>query len=161
MPPSAPARAVSLSAWPQGRSDSAVAVFLLDLDGFKPVNDRHGHDVGDELLKAVAQRLKRTLRASDLVSRLGGDEFVVMACGLAGEAEAMALGRKLLDAFDLPFEVAGQRCKVGLTIGFALSPHDGLEANDLLKRADAAMYAGKQAGRHQLRRGAASPGLVT
>ncbi|MBP6898956.1 MAG: GGDEF domain-containing protein [Burkholderiaceae bacterium] len=148
-------------ALPQGRSDSAVAVFLLDLDGFKPVNDRHGHDVGDELLKAVAQRLKRTLRASDLVSRLGGDEFVVMACGLAGEAEAMALGRKLLDAFDLPFEVAGQRCKVGLTIGFALSPHDGLEANDLLKRADAAMYAGKQAGRHQLRRGAASPGLVT
>ncbi|MDT7837605.1 diguanylate cyclase domain-containing protein [Aquabacterium sp. OR-4] len=141
-------------------SERVLAVFLLDLDGFKPVNDRLGHDAGDELLVQVGQRLKRNLRHSDLVARLGGDEFVIVASGLAGEAEAQLIGRKLLDAFRQPFAVAGQSCHVGLTIGFALAPHDGHEADDLLKRADAAMYAGKQAGRHTLRRGQASQGLT-
>lgn len=148
------------AALPKARVDSAVAVFLLDLDGFKPVNDRLGHDAGDELLKQVGQRLRGLLRSADVVARLGGDEFVVMSAGIASEGDAQHLGRKMLDAFREPFMVAGQECRVGLTIGFALSPHDGYEAGDLLKRADAAMYAGKQAGRHQLRRGAASPGLV-
>jgi diguanylate cyclase (GGDEF)-like protein len=91
---------------------------------------------------------------------LGGDEFVIMTAGITGEDEALVLGRKLLAAFDLPFDVAGQSCRVGLTIGFALAPHDGRDAEGLLKRADAAMYAGKQAGRHTVRRGGASIGLA-
>lgn len=142
------------------RVDSVLAVFLLDLDGFKPINDRLGHDAGDELLVQVGQRLRLQLRNSDVVGRLGGDEFVIMAAGLVGEADAQRLGAKLLRAFDQPFTVANQACRVGLTIGFALAPHDGRDGGDLLKRADAAMYAGKQAGRHCVRRGGASVGLA-
>ena len=142
------------------RPDSALVVYLLDLDGFKPINDCHGHDVGDALLVQVGQRLRRQVRRDDVVARLGGDEFVIMTAGISGEAEALALGRKLLDAFLQPFEADGQLCRVGLTIGFALAPHDGRCAGDLLKRADAAKYAGKQAGRHCIHRGGASLGLA-
>jgi len=141
-------------------SGQVLAVFLADLDGFKPVNDRLGHDAGDELLVQVAARLKANLRATDVVARLGGDEFVIVAGSLMAEADAQRLGSQLLRAFDAPFVVQGQPCQVGLTIGFALAPHDGLLAGDLLKRADAAMYAGKQSGRHTLRRGAATVGLA-
>lgn len=148
------------AALPSCQGEQALALFLLDLDGFKPVNDRLGHDAGDALLVQVGQRLRAQVRQGDLVARLGGDEFVIMAPGIPGEAEALVLGRKLLDAFLQPFDVGGQACKVGLTIGFALAPHDGIHADDLLKRADAAMYAGKQAGRHTVRRGGASVGLT-
>ncbi|MEN9890934.1 MAG: hypothetical protein RLY78_1229 [Pseudomonadota bacterium] len=133
----------------------ALALYLIDLDGFKPVNDRWGHETGDELLCLVAQRLREQVRLSDVVARIGGDEFVIVAGGIGGDPEACVLGRKLLAAFERPFSVAGgQDCCVGLTIGYALAPHDGHEAGELLRRADAAMYAGKQAGRHCLRRGA-------
>jgi diguanylate cyclase len=145
---------------PHSVPERMVAVYLLDLDGFKPINDRLGHDAGDEVLVGVARRLEALLRASDVVARLGGDEFVVVASGLGGDTEATALGQKLLDAFHQPFQAAGQLCRVGLTIGYALAPLDGRDAASLLKRADAAMYAGKQAGRHCLRRGGASLGLA-
>ncbi|HEX5388254.1 MAG TPA: diguanylate cyclase [Burkholderiaceae bacterium] len=127
-----------------------VALYVLDLDGFKPVNDRYGHDVGDELLVAVAQRLRAHIRSSDLVARVGGDEFVLMATALADERAAHELGLKLCDAFVPPFVVAGEPVQVGLTAGYALAPADGREAVALLKRADAAMYAGKQAGKQRL-----------
>ena len=146
---------------PRCRANSALAVFMLDLDGFKPINDRLGHDAGDELLVQVSQRLRQQLRRDDVVARLGGDEFVILAAGLANDAEAMDLGHKLLDAFNQPFDLEGQECCVGLTIGLALAPQDGRDPRDLLKRADAAMYAGKQSGRHTLRRGHASAALVT
>jgi diguanylate cyclase (GGDEF)-like protein len=148
------------AALPLCRADSVLAVFMLDLDGFKPINDRLGHEAGDALLVQVGQRLRRNLRGSDMVARLGGDEFVIMAAGLPGEADAQRVGAKLLRAFDQPFDVAGQSCLVGITIGFALAPHDGADAASLLKRADAAMYVGKQAGRHTVRRGGASVGLA-
>ena len=145
---------------PHCSAERMVAVYLLDLDGFKPINDRLGHEAGDEVLAGVARRLESLLRASDVVARLGGDEFVVVANGLRGDAEATALGQKLLDAFGQPFQAGGQLCRVGLTVGYALAPLDGRDATGLLKRADAAMYAGKQAGRHCLRRGGASLGLA-
>ncbi len=138
-----------------------LAVYVVDLDGFKAVNDRLGHDAGDELLVGAAQRLSARLRGADVVARLGGDEFVVLANQLSDESVAWRLGQKLLDAFAEPFVIQGQPCKVGLTVGFALSPQDGLSASDLLKRADAAMYAGKEGGKGTVRRGGASTGLVS
>jgi diguanylate cyclase len=132
---------------------------VLDLDGFKAVNDRLGHAAGDELLVAVAKRLKSTLRHRDTVARLGGDEFVILARDLVAEADAWALGKKLLDAFAQPFVLRQELCRVGLTVGFALAPHDGCDGGALLKRADADMYAGKQGGKGTVRRGAASVGL--
>lgn len=146
---------------PGAAAERMVAVYLLDLDGFKSINDRLGHDAGDELLIGAARRLESTLRGSDVVARLGGDEFVAVATGLRGDTEARAIGRKLLAAFEAPILAAGQPCRVAVTIGYALSPLDGHDAPSLLKRADAAMYAGKQAGRRCLRRGAASVGLAS
>ena len=148
------------NALPRADAQRMLAVYMLDLDGFKAVNDRLGHDTGDLLLKAVAQRLRQNLRHRDVVARLGGDEFVVMATDLPGDEEAQRVGRKLLEAFEAPFDLNGQSCRVGLTIGYALAPLDGADDASLLKRADAAMYAGKQAGKHCLRRGGASAGLV-
>ena len=145
---------------PASVPERMTAVYLLDLDGFKAVNDRLGHDTGDALLVAVARRLESLLRSSDTVTRLGGDEFVVLATRLPGNAEAQALGHKLLEGFRHPFDIAGQECRVGLTIGYALAPLDGSDAQSLLKRADAAMYAGKQAGRNCLHRGGASGSLM-
>jgi diguanylate cyclase len=144
------------AALPQSQPRQLLAVFLLDLDGFKPVNDRHGHDVGDALLVAVGKRLQAELRGSDVVARLGGDEFVVLAQGLADEAAAHRLGQKMLSAFEAPFEAAGQHCKVGLTVGYALAPLDAASADELIKRADAAMYAGKAAGRGRVERSPAT-----
>lgn len=149
------------AALPHSGGGRALAVYLLDLDGFKAVNDRLGHDAGDSLLIQVGQRLRSLVRQGDVVARLGGDEFVVMAPGIGVDPDAQALGRKLVDAFRQPFDVAGQRCAVGLTAGYALAPQDGVDAAQLLKQADAAMYAGKQAGRRCVRRGGVSaPGLV-
>ncbi len=131
-----------------------VGVYVLDLDGFKPINDRHGHDVGDTLLAAVAQRLRAHTRASDLIARVGGDEFVLMATGLTSDEDAQEIGRKLLDAFEAPFNVEGHTLQIGMTGGYALAPADGSDLVSLMKRADAAMYAGKQAGKRCLRRAA-------
>jgi diguanylate cyclase len=129
-----------------------LAVYMMDLDGFKQVNDKHGHDVGDELLVAVATRLKTNLRNSDVVARLGGDEFLVMSNGLSNNHQAQELGEKLLAAFAEPFTLTTQTCQVGMTIGYALAPHDGQTSAHLLKRADAAMYEGKSTGKNCLRR---------
>ena len=133
-----------------------LAVYMLDLDGFKPVNDQYGHDVGDELLITVAQRLRATVRTGDVVARVGGDEFVVMAGGLQSEDQAEELGGKLLATFRESFALEQEICHVGVTIGYVLAPPDGIEAALLLKAADAAMYAGKQAGKNVLRRGGAN-----
>ena len=132
--------------------EQQLAVYLLDLDGFKPVNDQHGHDVGDELLVAVARRLQGHVRATDLVARLGGDEFVVVASALESPAQAHDLANKLLDAFHAPFTLSSTKVQVGLTIGYALAPLDAYDATSLLKLADAAMYQGKQNGKFRVQR---------
>ncbi|WP_296449065.1 diguanylate cyclase [Rhodoferax sp. UBA5149] len=136
-----------------------VAVYMLDLDGFKQINDRYGHDVGDELLIAVAARLQANVRHSDVISRLGGDEFVVMSTGLNSARQAAELGEKLIKAFNDPFALTEHSCRIGLTIGYALAPLDAGDAISLLRRADAAMYAGKNEGKHCVRRGDGSESL--
>lgn len=124
-----------------------VGVYLMDLDGFKPVNDTHGHEAGDVLLSQVGQRLKDAVRAGDIVARMGGDEFVVVASQLRGETEAEQVGQKLLSCCDSPFVLPHAQVRVGLTVGYAVSPQDGRDADALLRRADAAMYGGKHAGK--------------
>jgi diguanylate cyclase len=131
----------------QRAPDDLLAVYMLDLDGFKQVNDKHGHDLGDELLIAVATRLKSSLRSSDIITRLGGDEFLVLSSGLKTVAQAQELGEKLVKSISEPFLLSSQVCHVGLTVGYALAPQDGVEVRGLLNQADAAMYAAKQAGK--------------
>ena len=140
------------AALPRSRPEGLLAVYVLDLDGFKPVNDQYGHDVGDRLLIAVTARLREHLRHADTVARIGGDEFVVMASELHDAEQAHELGNKLLDAFRTAFAVGPHEIRVGLTIGYALAPTDAREASVLIKLADAAMYSGKQSGRFCVRR---------
>jgi diguanylate cyclase len=128
-----------------------VAVYEIDLDGFKAVNDQYGHETGDALLLAVGRRLLHSTRGEDIVARLGGDEFVVVAGGLANLSQVESLGVKLLQALDSPIEISGQLLPIGLTIGCAVAPDHGCDPDVLLARADAAMYAGKRAGRNQFR----------
>ncbi|HEX7558061.1 MAG TPA: diguanylate cyclase, partial [Usitatibacter sp.] len=116
-----------------------LALYVLDLDGFKPINDQFGHDVGDELLRVAAQRLRASVRSGDAVARLGGDEFVVMADGLSNQELARELGLKLLDAFRAPFALGLHACNVSATIGYGLAPVDANDAGSLVKSADAAM----------------------
>ena len=145
-------QAALASALAHADAGNLLGVYILDLDGFKPVNDLYGHDVGDELLVAVTHRLRSTLRQTDLIARLGGDEFVVVTERLLSPQQAHDLGQKLLDAFHAPFALGSVQIQVGLTIGYAIAPDDGMDAATLLKRADAAMYSGKQSGKFCLRR---------
>lgn len=135
---------------PEAGAAPALGVFLLDLDGFKPVNDRWGHETGDELLRQVARRLVAALSPGDVVGRLGGDEFVAVVAAPA-PARAAATGQALLAAFAVPFDLGhGRQARLGATVGYALADRNGPDATALLRRADAAMYAGKQAGKHRV-----------
>ena len=127
----------------QGRH---VAVFCLDLDRFKDVNDAHGHPVGDLLLKAVADRLRQCIRDVDLVARLGGDEFAIMQAGASQPTDATALASRLIDVIGAPYELDGKQVTVDLSIGIALAPDDGLDPEQLLKNADMALYRAKADG---------------
>jgi diguanylate cyclase (GGDEF)-like protein len=140
---------------PGATAQRLLVIYMLDLDGFKPVNDQYGHDVGDELLVAIGARLTAAMRPQDIVARVGGDEFVVVATDVDSPARAAALGDKLLAVFASPFQCGEQACQVGVTIGYVLVPPDGVHIPDLLKAADAAMYAGKQLGKGVVARGVA------
>lgn len=137
---------------PEAGEERLLAIYLMDLDGFKAVNDRHGHAMGDQLLVYAGQRLRHCLRERDHVIRLGGDEFVVVATGLSDERQAEDIGLQLLHRFERPFKLGELQCEVGTTIGYAIAPHDGHDAASLLKLADHAMYEGKQRGKRCLRR---------
>jgi len=121
-----------------------TAVFFIDLDGFKAVNDIHGHLVGDQLLKIVATRLSRTLRAEDMVSRLGGDEFGCLLSGFPGRDQLQHLADKLSDAVSAPLSVGGVQLAVRASIGIAMFPDHGVTGEALLHNADTAMYHSKQ-----------------
>jgi diguanylate cyclase len=129
------------------RYGSQVLVALLDLDDFKPVNDRHGHAVGDAVLCETARRLQRSLRATDTVARLGGDEFVLV---VEDAQEAMSsVADRLLAAFDEPFRVEGLTLALSPSIGIVPAAAGDDCADRLLRRADAAMYRAKAAGKHR------------
>jgi diguanylate cyclase (GGDEF)-like protein len=126
------------------RGRSEFALLFLDLDKFKQVNDRFGHEVGDELLRQVAARLMASVRASDVVARLGGDEFVVLVEGKAACANAARVARKIGQAHALPYDIGNLRLKTSGSIGIALYPQDGDSAQSVLRNADLAMYHAKQ-----------------
>jgi diguanylate cyclase (GGDEF)-like protein len=126
------------------RDGELAAVFYLDLDRFKAVNDLLGHEVGDELLASVAARLRNSARAGDTVARLGGDEFAVVA-GTRTDEELDRIGRRLAAAFDAPFAVRDQQVQLQVSVGRAAFPADSLDADGLIRLADAAMYAQKPA----------------
>lgn len=130
---------------------SELALFYLDLDHFKQVNDLHGHAVGDQLLIAVSERLRTVTRKADTVARLGGDEFVIFLSDITDHEVVTRLAMKLIDAIATPFLLHGLRIECGASIGIALYPRDGSEGDELLRKADWAMYRAKGAGRNSFR----------
>ncbi len=131
------------------RHHDRFAVLYMDLDQFKHINDTLGHGVGDELLKAVAQRLDATLRDSDMVSRLGGDEFVMLAKNLCSREDAGAIARKLVKRVAQPVLVGDATINVSISLGIAVFPDDGKTPAALITHADQAMYRAKRNGRNQ------------
>ncbi|HZX26396.1 MAG TPA: diguanylate cyclase [Telluria sp.] len=131
------------------RSGRPFAVLYFDLDGFKPVNDAHGHHVGDALLKLVAARMRAALRRHDLLARVGGDEFVALLPDVDARTAA-GIGENVIAAFAQPFHTDGLSLPLGCSVGLALYPDHGTDPEQLLQHADAAMYAAKTSGRGQL-----------
>jgi diguanylate cyclase (GGDEF)-like protein/PAS domain S-box-containing protein len=130
------------------RHQSKIAVMLLDLDYFKDINDTLGHSVGDELLRSVGKRLTGLLRRNDTVSRMGGDEFFLLLPEIARVQDAAKIAQKVLKAFQEPFVLDGYELNITTSIGVAMYPDDGEDADTLLKNADIAMYQAKQKGRN-------------
>lgn len=129
------------------RTGEKLAIFCMDLDRFKSVNDMFGHATGDEVLREAARRLLSTVRALDTVARIGGDEFVILQRGVASIADAEALARRILAAFDAPIDVDGQQIRMAASLGIAMFPQDSAEPEVLLTNADLALYRVKQSGR--------------
>jgi len=138
------ARAISRA----DRYEKPIAIFFLDLDNFKTINDSLGHQTGDLLLCHVAERLQRGVRKTDLVARLGGDEFLILAEDFSKAQTTESLARTLVDLFEAPFDFDGHELFATASIGIAVYPQDGETPESLLKSADAAMYQAKSAGRN-------------
>lgn len=129
------------------RSGLSFALLMVDLNGFKSINDNHGHAAGDEVLVVTAQRLLGSVRASDTVARIGGDEFVLLIESIEDPQEMLPIGEKLFDTLTDPMTLnAGVVAQLGASIGIALYPDDGLKLKDLLHVADQAMYECKSTG---------------
>jgi diguanylate cyclase (GGDEF)-like protein/PAS domain S-box-containing protein len=130
------------------RAQTRLAVLFLDLDRFKHINDSLGHAAGDFLLKEVANRLCRAVRASDTVARLGGDEFIVLVPGAGTQEECAAIGEKIIEALGAPVRFEGHSLHSSPSIGICIYPDDGADVDILMRHADAAMYQAKAAGRN-------------
>ncbi len=126
--------------------DCVHALLFIDLDKFKPVNDTHGHPVGDALLVAVSQRLRAAMRKNDLLARIGGDEFVALRTDLQDLARADALAQTLVKSLSRPFSIGANLLSIGASVGIAFWPQDGRDAATLIQAADKAMYRAKQSG---------------
>jgi len=133
------------------RSGAAHAVFLLDLNGFKQVNDVHGHGIGDELLIVAAQRLLSAVRDGDLVARFGGDEFAILARHVSGAEAATNVALRVIQALETPVATGTLRHRISVGIGIALAPHDGSTEEEVLRKADVALYRAKSERRSALR----------
>jgi len=143
------------------RSGQLLAICMLDLDGFKPVNDKFGHKVGDQLLISVARRLQDSLRGDDTVARLGGDEFVLLLGGLNGVKEVDEALARLLQIIASPYQLGDQSIAISASIGVTLYPNDAADADTLLRHADHALYLAKEAGKNRYQLfapGAGTPG---
>lgn len=126
------------------REEQAVAVLFLDLDNFKPINDQHGHAIGDLLLQQVANRIQQCLRGADVVGRIGGDEFVVLLQNVHHVANAQNTAEKICECLSIAYEVDGKILHIGVSIGIALYPLHGNNAMQLVRYADEAMYEAKK-----------------
>jgi len=133
------------------RSGKMLALFFLDLDHFKEINDTLGHPIGDRLLQEVAARLKAATRASDTVARLGGDEFAIIATQLATETDITLLAKKVISAFNEPFIFGSNQIITHTSIGISLCPTHGQDPDELLRHADLALYQAKAAGRNNFK----------
>jgi len=129
------------------REGSEVIALFVDLDLFKPINDRFGHAFGDRLLCQVARRLEQLFRSEDTVGRLGGDEFVVLIPASPARDLAGQSAQKLVDRLSEPFEIDGEVVSISASVGVAFYPRDAETPADLIAEADAAMYRAKHAGR--------------
>jgi len=132
-------------------SEAPGVVMCMDLDGFKTVNDALGHDIGDELLKGVAQRVSEVLRPQDMLARIGGDEFGLIFDGIQSPDEAAQIASRILASLRVPCEVGGATVPIGASLGIVLTPRDGRESDVIMKHADLALYAAKEGGRAQYR----------
>jgi diguanylate cyclase (GGDEF)-like protein len=135
------------------RNKGCMAVMYLDLDGFKEVNDKFGHGAGDILLKAVAQRLTRTVREEDTVARLGGDEFFITLSHIHSATDAGGMAAKVIDAVSQPYDIEGRMVRMTTSVGIGIYPNDGKDAEALMKSADTALYEAKRAGKNAYRIG--------
>jgi diguanylate cyclase (GGDEF)-like protein len=133
------------------RQCSRLAVLFIDLDGFKQVNDSHGHQVGDKLLQQVAARLSQEVRKSDLVGRIGGDEFMLLLTDCHDQESIAAFARKIIDKISQPYTADGVEMNIGASIGIALFPEHAIDVEALITLADAAMYEVKRSGRNGFR----------
>ena len=133
------------------RYNRPFALLFLDLDGFKSVNDVHGHAAGDALLRSFGERLGYILRESDTFARLGGDEFAVLQQLTRIPEDATTLAQKLIEALQVPFPIGGVELKVGLSIGIAVYPWHGISEASLLEAADKALYEAKSSGKNTFR----------
>jgi diguanylate cyclase (GGDEF)-like protein len=132
------------------RNQTLLAVCYMDLDGFKPVNDTLGHAAGDELLKAVATRLRNILRAEDTAARLGGDEFVLLINNLENKEICQLALNRVMQQIQSPFIIQGKTVQIGASIGVSFYPEHGTNADQLLRTADQAMYAIKRTGKNNI-----------
>lgn len=131
------------------RQERMIAILFLDLDGFKEVNDRWGHDMGDHVLKTVASRLSQQIRSADTVARFGGDEFVILLDEPDSIDDIAMIATRLIDEINMPIEWQGKPTRVGASIGIAISNHQGADAEQLIKQADDAMYHAKKLGKNR------------
>jgi diguanylate cyclase (GGDEF)-like protein/PAS domain S-box-containing protein len=131
------------------RRNQSLAVAFMDLDGFKAVNDNYGHNVGDELLIAVSQHMKEALREGDTLARIGGDEFIAIMVDLENSEDSKPVLKRLLKAASKPVTLGNVVMEVSASIGITLFPQDGVDAEQLMRHADQAMYVAKQAGKNR------------
>ncbi|EDZ63737.1 diguanylate cyclase/phosphodiesterase with PAS/PAC and GAF sensor(s) [Sulfurimonas gotlandica GD1] len=129
------------------RTKQPVAICYLDLDGFKPINDKFGHETGDKLLKLFAQRFKEHLREGDTISRIGGDEFILLLSGFESQKQLKEILVRLIDTANIPFEIDQNRIHISCSIGATIYPIDNSDTDTLIRHADQAMYRAKEIGK--------------